>query len=169
LGFTLPGPLPHLRRYLPGQPPWRQPNLKSISHRCYPILVAFVWELTKETIHLPLGCLQGGVTPKPETRSPKRSVQWDLNWVDGPEENHAAVLGLNPLSQCPMVCRVSSSERGGQWVWEAPARTSSSTRSRPMNCVPPASPTVKTVSYGGNPANNFSYQRTWCAASIRSS
>jgi len=35
-------------------------NLKSISHRCHPILVAFVWELTKETIHLPLGCLQGG-------------------------------------------------------------------------------------------------------------
>jgi len=35
-------------------------NLKSISHMCQPILVAFVWELTKETIHLPLGCLQGG-------------------------------------------------------------------------------------------------------------
>jgi len=30
-------------------------NLKSISHRCHPILVAFVWELTEETIHLPLG------------------------------------------------------------------------------------------------------------------
>ena len=35
-------------------------NLKSISHRCHPILVAFVWELTIESIHLPLGCLQGG-------------------------------------------------------------------------------------------------------------
>ena len=35
-------------------------NLKSISHRCYLFEVAFVWELTKETIHLPLGCLQGG-------------------------------------------------------------------------------------------------------------
>jgi hypothetical protein len=35
-------------------------NLKSISHRCHPILVAFVWELTKETINLPLGCPQGG-------------------------------------------------------------------------------------------------------------
>ena len=35
-------------------------NLKSISHICHPILVAFVWELTKETIDLPLGCLQGG-------------------------------------------------------------------------------------------------------------
>ena len=34
-------------------------NLKSISHRCHPILVAFVWELTEETINLPLGCLQG--------------------------------------------------------------------------------------------------------------
>jgi len=35
-------------------------NLKSISHRCHLEEVAFVWELTKETIHLPLGCLQGG-------------------------------------------------------------------------------------------------------------
>jgi len=38
-------------------------NLKPISHRCYRFEVAFVWELTKETIHLPLGCLQGGNTP----------------------------------------------------------------------------------------------------------
>jgi len=29
------------------------------------MLVAFVWELTKETIHLPLGCLQGGSADKP--------------------------------------------------------------------------------------------------------
>ena len=36
-------------------------NLKSISHRCHPILVEFVWKLTKETIDLPLGCLQGGL------------------------------------------------------------------------------------------------------------
>jgi len=35
-------------------------NLKSISHRCYLFEEAFVWELTKETIHLPLACLQGG-------------------------------------------------------------------------------------------------------------
>jgi len=38
--------------------PWA--NLKSISHRCYLFEVAFEWELTKETIVLPLGCLQGG-------------------------------------------------------------------------------------------------------------
>ena len=36
-------------------------NRKSISHRCYLFEVAFVWELVKEAIHLPLGCLQGGV------------------------------------------------------------------------------------------------------------
>ena len=35
-------------------------NLVSISHRCHLFVVAFVWELTKETIELPLGCLQGG-------------------------------------------------------------------------------------------------------------
>ena len=36
-------------------------NVKSTSHRCYLFKVAFVWELIEETIHLPLGCLQGGV------------------------------------------------------------------------------------------------------------
>ena len=36
-------------------------NLKSISLRCHPILVAFVWELTEEIIDLPLGCLQRGI------------------------------------------------------------------------------------------------------------
>ena len=35
-------------------------NLKSIAHRCHLFEVAFVWELTEETIQLPLGCLQGG-------------------------------------------------------------------------------------------------------------
>ena len=35
-------------------------NRKSISHRCHLFEVAFVWELTKETIYLPLGCIQGG-------------------------------------------------------------------------------------------------------------
>ena len=30
-------------------------NLKSISHRCYPFRVAFTWELTKDTIAMPLG------------------------------------------------------------------------------------------------------------------
>ena len=42
-------------------------NLKSISHRCYIREVAFEWELTKETIYLPLDCLQGG--PEPCTSS----------------------------------------------------------------------------------------------------
>ena len=36
------------------------PNRKSNSHRCHPILVVFPWELTKETIDLPMGCLQVG-------------------------------------------------------------------------------------------------------------
>ena len=35
-------------------------NLKSVYHRCNLFEVAFVWELTKETIVLPLGCLKGG-------------------------------------------------------------------------------------------------------------
>ena len=42
-------------------------NLKSISHTCHPVLLAFLWELTEETIDLPLGCLPG---VKHETSQP---------------------------------------------------------------------------------------------------
>jgi hypothetical protein len=35
--------------------------LELISHRFHLFEVAFAWELTKETMHLPLGCLQGSV------------------------------------------------------------------------------------------------------------
>ena len=35
-------------------------SLESISDRCHLREVAFEWELTKESIYLPLGCLQGG-------------------------------------------------------------------------------------------------------------
>ena len=37
-------------------------NLNSISRRCNLFKVALVWELTEETIVLPLGCLQGSVS-----------------------------------------------------------------------------------------------------------
>jgi len=43
----------HPRVHHPGGNPGS--NLKSISHRCHPILVAIVWELTKESIDLSLG------------------------------------------------------------------------------------------------------------------
>ena len=49
----VPNPTPHPRVEL-------RANLNSISYRCHLFEVAFVWELTKESIHLPLGCLQGG-------------------------------------------------------------------------------------------------------------
>ena len=39
-------------------------NLQSISHRCHPVLVAFVRKLTQETMNLPLGGLQGGFIGK---------------------------------------------------------------------------------------------------------
>ena len=47
----------HRRGHLPGGNPGA--NLKSISHRCYLREVAFEWKLTKDTIHMPLRCLQG--------------------------------------------------------------------------------------------------------------
>ena len=37
-------------------------NVKSISRRCYLREEACEWELTSETIYLPLGCLQGDFT-----------------------------------------------------------------------------------------------------------
>ena len=43
-------------------------NLKSISHGSYLFEVAIVWELTKETIVLPLGCLQGGCAARRRRR-----------------------------------------------------------------------------------------------------
>jgi len=49
-----PCPAPH-----PGGNPGA--NLRSISRRCHLFEVAFAWVLTKETIHLPVGCLHGGV------------------------------------------------------------------------------------------------------------
>ena len=47
-------------------------NLKSISNRCHPILVAFVWELTKKKS--PLGCLQGGEQHQALRAAPHQSM-----------------------------------------------------------------------------------------------
>ena len=58
----------------------------SIFHRCHPILVAFEWELTKETIHLPLGCLQGGAGAARLARCAKGGVldqARDQRWLGG--------------------------------------------------------------------------------------
>ena len=54
-------------------------NLGSVSHRCHLFEVAFVWELTKETIHLPLGCLQGGLS----RNAWRRCGAWQLPVDDG--------------------------------------------------------------------------------------
>jgi len=69
-------------------------NLKSISHRCHPILVAFVWELTKETIHLPLGCLQGGEASVTALRVARGELQ---SW----ERGGATVAGEGPVQRNP--------------------------------------------------------------------
>ena len=64
-------------------------NLKSISHRCYLFEVAFVWELTRETIVLPLGCLQGGAA-RAGAGSALRCRPPQLGCRrDGPADGHA--------------------------------------------------------------------------------
>ena len=40
--------------------PTLEANHEQISHRCYLREIAFEWKLTKETIYLLMGCLQGG-------------------------------------------------------------------------------------------------------------
>jgi len=46
-------------------------NLESIFRRRFLFEEAFVWQLTKETIHLPLGCLQGGFPARREHKKIK--------------------------------------------------------------------------------------------------
>jgi len=50
-------------------------NLKSISRRCHLFEVAFVWELTKEIIHLPLGCRERAGHASGEESQPVRVVR----------------------------------------------------------------------------------------------
>ena len=84
-----------LRRFEVNNHPGGNPgeNVKSTTHRCHPILVAFVWELTKETINLPLGCLQEEMKRRPGARSaPRRAIRvlpaaWRFE-VNKEEENH---------------------------------------------------------------------------------
>ena len=44
-------------------------NLRSISYRCHLFGAAFVWELTKETIYLPLGGPPGRFCPSKKGES----------------------------------------------------------------------------------------------------
>ena len=62
-------------------------NIRSISHRCHPILVAFVWQLTKETIDLPLGCLQGGEGGWTSSIISTRTGSWVTYFFWFPEPN----------------------------------------------------------------------------------
>ena len=59
-------------------------NFKSISHRRYLREVASEWELTRETMFLPLGCLQGGFRPtKPRRKDivTRDAVLSEQNWA----------------------------------------------------------------------------------------
>ena len=47
-------------------------NLEPIPHRCHLFEAVFVWKLTKDATHLPLGCLQGGHEQKRRGRQPHR-------------------------------------------------------------------------------------------------
>ena len=57
LAGSIADPKPRRETHHPGGNPGV--NRESISHRRHPILVAFLWDLTKETINLPLGSPRG--------------------------------------------------------------------------------------------------------------
>ena len=57
LAGSIADPKPRRETHHPGGNPGV--NRESISHRRHPILVAFLWDLTKETIDLPLGSPRG--------------------------------------------------------------------------------------------------------------
>ena len=72
------------------------------SNICYLILVAFVWELTKKKIHLPLSCLQGGHHLRRHNHRPSyRGISFIRN-------NHPPRITIGPKAQG--YCRVL---RGG--------------------------------------------------------
>ena len=75
-------------------PPWSA-NLKSISHRCYLFEVACVWELTQETIVLPLGWLQGGQAQGRLTHRANPNGRPDRNPLRDTPPTHS--VGEEPL------------------------------------------------------------------------
>ena len=118
-------------------------NLKSISHRCRPIMVAFVWELTKETIVVPLGCLQGGrggalSAPRGARAQPRAALLPRRHPGDNIRANGVRFWGVRPgmppdsggsLRGCPrlggaicpnVVSRVVG--KAHQWRGKAPPR-----------------------------------------------
>jgi hypothetical protein len=76
-------------------------NLKSITHRCHPILVAFVSELTPKTIHLPLGCLQGGYRSVNMTQDTAHGAGHHL--LDCPSTLDAVYAYMVSWSEFPIV------------------------------------------------------------------
>ena len=65
-------------------------NVNSISHRCHLSGVAFAWELTKETIHLPLGWMPGAAPracgssrSNPPTSAPPSGTKSTLQATQG--------------------------------------------------------------------------------------
>ena len=86
-----------------------------VSHRCHPILVAFVWELTKEAINLPLGCLQGGHT--------EDLVEIHLFFPQNLKANPGGLSGLVAVGGRACCSRDQFlsilSRRGSVWEWGA--------------------------------------------------
>ena len=76
-------------------------NLNSIFHRCHLFEMACVLELTEETIHLPLGCLQGGTGPKF-----RRSLSLKHTSVYEPQPHQVPAGLARSLKASPDTCRI---------------------------------------------------------------
>ena len=72
-------------------------NLESTSHRCFLREVAFEWEVTKETIYLPLGCLQGD-SGGPATRTSSACPQSRISRSLAPVQCFSLVISKHLCS-----------------------------------------------------------------------
>ena len=113
-----------LARVLDGYRPGGDPgaHIKSVSHRCHPILVVFEWELTEETINSPLGCLQGG---------------WCLTAVGAPQSPVDRTPVKNPLGHPPQYSLVFGGVEGKGRVTSCLSLSPLSLASLSLSLMPP--------------------------------
>ena len=160
-------------------------NIKSISHRCYLFEVAFVCELTKETIHLPLGCLQGGTgkfdgycAGTATNNRGRNAPNWSSAYPQVPTTEACSPLAHSPrriLAAQASPERYSSADRfasrgekeqvlrqrekeGARWCWIRCRRWSSAPLRGPRCCESPAPPGAQGA--WGSLANTHHHPRT---------
>ena len=89
-------------------------NIKTISHRCYLREVAFEWELSQETIYLPLGCLQ----LDDEQQARLRTKDWQA-WLTILDYDKPALCGQRLYAE---FCGLGGGCMGTEGYWDLALR-----------------------------------------------